>query len=90
MHCKQQTIIVSRLMGKVGEKTKIVETLINTDRIISANADESGEYTWLRYETERNTDGTRGAYQNWKIIESPTEVMKMANAADQQEGVACR
>jgi len=80
MHRKQQTVIVHRLMGKVGERTSIVPTLLSTDRIISANDDESGEFTWLRYETERAASGNRAAYQNWKIMESIGELLLLTNA----------
>lgn len=80
MERKQQTILITRIMGKMGEATKEVQTLVTTDRIISANRDESDEYTWLRYETERTVSGGHGAYQNWKILETPEDLHLMTNA----------
>lgn len=76
---QQRTILVTRIMGKVGESTREVITLVSTDRIISANRDGNEDFTWLRYETARSGSGQWGEYQNWKVKETPVELHALTN-----------
>lgn len=80
MQRKQATIIVHRVMGKVGEFTKVVPTLINTDRVVSANDDDSGEFTWIRVVVDDCRDPNKGTYQNWKVKENLHELLLLTNA----------
>lgn len=79
MDNQKQVIIVTRVMGKVGEATRDIQTLVSTARIISANRDESDEFTWFHYETESSESGSRGAHQNWKVRETPVGLQALAN-----------
>lgn len=71
---KQQTVIVHRIM-QGGEK--IVPTLVTTDRIILANDDESGDFTWLRYEVSKKAG--KPEIQSWRIVETLNELLLLTN-----------